>query len=60
MAQKINIAVLDFSTCQVAIYEGADVEPTDECIEDFLTGQGHHISNCNYMYTPNEIEVNNY
>lgn len=57
---KLNIAVLDYATSQVAIYSDVNIKPDDEHIEKFLIEHGHHISNCNYMYTQDEIEVNNF
>ena len=54
----INIVVLDHSTTQVAIYSNIELESSDnECVEEYLTDQGHHMSNCSFMTSENEIEV---
>ena len=56
--RPINIALLDHSTTQVAIYSNIELESNDnEAVEAYLTEQGHHMSNCSYMTSEGEIEV---
>jgi hypothetical protein len=60
--KTFNIAVLDFGTCQVAMYHeielDKDLDPDAE--ETFIIDQGHNLKNCQWMVSENEISVQYY
>jgi hypothetical protein len=59
----MNIIVLDLSVTSVTIYEDVQITPTDggdvsELIENWLvTNTDHHLSNCDWMSSEEEILV---
>lgn len=55
--KKINIAVIDYSTCSVDILSPMLVNGETETVEDFLVSEGYHLSNCSFMATENEINL---
>jgi hypothetical protein len=54
---KINIAVMDYSTCSVTLLSPILESGDSEVIEEFLVSEGYHLSNCNWMVTENEITI---
>ena len=54
---KINIAVMDYSTCSVTLLSPILESGDSEGIEEFLVSEGYHLSNCNWMVTENEITI---
>ena len=60
--KTFNIAVLDFGTCQVAMYTEIelDKELDPEAEETFIIDQGHNLNNCQWMVSENEIDVQYY
>jgi hypothetical protein len=55
--KRINIAVMDYSTCSVTLLSPMLVNEETETVEDFLVSEGYHLSNCSYMTTENEITL---
>lgn len=60
---KIDIVVLDYSRGTVTVFRKCELEnPSEdrdenEIVEDFLDSKGFHLSNCNWMYSEEEIEL---
>jgi len=48
------IAVIDLSTLALCIYDVNDDMDSEE-IEEFIHGQGHHLSNCSWGEFDGEI-----
>jgi hypothetical protein len=57
MKQTLNIIVLDYSAGTVTIYRNVEFdEPTE--MESWLEAHTvHHMKNCHFMCTENEIEI---
>lgn len=45
----MDIAVLDYSSGRVTIYQGVDLPNNSELIEEFLTEKGHHLDHCHWL-----------
>ena len=45
----MDIAVLDYGTGRVAVYQRVEVEEDSESIEEFLVAQGHNLDGCHWM-----------
>lgn len=56
MKEKFDIAVLDYGTGRVTIYQGVEASGDSEEFEDFLTEKGHALDNCHWM-TGKNIQV---
>ena len=52
----MDIAVLDYTTGRVTIYQQVEIDGDTELIEDFLVEKGHNLNNCYYM-TGENIQV---
>ena len=62
MEKKINIVVLDFATVSVSYYTlnktvHQEIHEDSEAVEEFITSEGHHLSNCHFMFSDNEITI---
>ena len=55
--KKINIAVMDYSTCSVTLLSPMLENEETETVEGFLVSEGYHLSNCSFMATENEITL---
>ena len=52
----MDIAVLDYTTGRVTIYQQVEIAGDTELIEDFLVEKGHNLNNCYYL-TGENIQV---
>ncbi len=67
-AKEFFIAVLDFNSVTVNHYRlerkefekianEIDTEDADEIVQEFISNNGHHLSEVNYMFSEEEIET---
>jgi hypothetical protein len=65
---ELHVTVMDYNSVTVNLYKinktvfmsianEIDTHEEDEVVQEFISKQGHHLSEVNYMYSPNEIEV---
>lgn len=52
----MDIAVLDYTTGRVTIYQQVEIDGDTELIEGFLSEKGHNLDNIHYM-TGTQLQV---